>query len=112
MKDEEVVYKKIEAFSDELNKHQKPIRNNMSATVGRGSRTFENKKAIGEAIMADRSAAPRVVAFEQVLAKNRIRPMTSYNSGSNTVMSRQAVNNFGGQFMSRVKSAKIMPDSA
>lgn len=86
----------------------------MSATVGRGSRTFENKKAIGEAIMVDRcAAAPRVVAFEQVLAKNRIRPMTSYHkSGSNTVMSRQAVANFGGQLMSRVKSANIMPDSA
>ena len=52
----------------------------MSATVGRSSRTFENKKVLGEVIsVADRAPAPRAVAFEQVLAKNRIRPMTGYN---------------------------------
>ena len=42
----------------------------MSAT-DRGSHTFENKKT-------DKVTAEPKVAFEQVLAKNRIRPMTSY----------------------------------
>ena len=79
----------------------------MSATVGRSSRTFENKKVLGEVISAaDRAPAPRAVAFEQVLAKNRIRPMTGYNTvkDSQNPISRQG--NIGG--FSRVKSAKVL----
>lgn len=43
--------------------------------------------------MSDQAAAPSKVAFEKVLAKNRIRPMTSNAGGEGNMF--KASNSFG-----------------